>query len=154
MILYMDPKVCNSALWIYPLSKNRCQIGIGEISITKTVSNGFLRLSLLRAVKNVSCFKKMLARARIDESTVVFGNKPVIEPIEKMYADKTSSLLVTVPGKAPLLSGKEFVRPYMLARLLHRQLSEHLQRNHLKRVTSNSVKSYGGINSVNTRPGT
>jgi flavin-dependent dehydrogenase len=82
---YMDPAICNSAFWIYPLKGKRCQIGLGEISITKTASRGNLYLSMLRAMKGISWFKSAFARAKI--VSVVYGHKPVIQPAEKLYAD-------------------------------------------------------------------
>lgn len=84
-IFYMDPKICNSAFWRYPLSKNRCQAGIGEINLEKTASREFLKVSLLRAVKNIKWFKDIFKNAMIDPKTIVYGHNPVIDPLEKLY---------------------------------------------------------------------
>lgn len=87
MALYMDPRVCNSAFWLYPVSRDTVQVGVGEISIGRTVSQHYLRLALERSIQTISWFKDGFENACLDGRTVVFGHKPVIEPAEKMYAD-------------------------------------------------------------------
>lgn len=87
LVLYMDPAVCNAAFWIYPLDKKTCQVGIGEINIGTTTSRGSLYVSLRHAMRKIGWFRDMLGDAVLDKKSLVFGHKPVIEPVEKMYMD-------------------------------------------------------------------
>lgn len=87
LMLYMDPAMCNAAFWIYPLDKKTCQVGIGEINIGTTTSRGSLYVSLRRAMRQIHWFRDALDGAVLDKKSLIFGHKPVIEPVEKMYMD-------------------------------------------------------------------
>lgn len=86
MSLYMDNDLCNSALWFYPLGKDKCQIGLGEIAPYRIASTNELENAVLKG-KYLHPYKEMLADSRIQKSTTVFGHNPVIQPLEKMQED-------------------------------------------------------------------
>jgi len=111
MSLYMDNDLCNSAFWFYPLDSKRCQIGLGDISPYKITSTNELRNKILKG-RLLWPYKKMLAGSKIQESTVVFGHNPVIQPLEKMQEDNLMFVGDSAGMATPLVG--DGIRPSLI----------------------------------------
>ena len=83
---YMDPEICNSAVWFYPISTSRCQLGLGDMAPYVTTDKGDLHKRLMIATQ-LYPFKKMLQSAKANLESTVYCHNPVIQPLERMQAD-------------------------------------------------------------------
>ncbi len=84
-VFFIDRKYAKTGWWVYPITKNRCQIVIGDVAPLVELTKNDMRVNLLRAIKEFKHYN--LSKAKEVKGTELFIEYP-IDPLEKMIDDR------------------------------------------------------------------
>jgi flavin-dependent dehydrogenase len=105
---FVDTRYSNSGGWVYPISKNKCQVAIGELMPLVESTHSDLRRNLLRSIKNYHTYE--LSKSKIVENTDFSVQYPV-EAISTMALNRLIIIGDAAGQATPIMA--EGLRPIL-----------------------------------------
>lgn len=135
---FLDNRFGKAGWWVYPYSKDRCQIVNCEIEPLLEVTKEHMRENLLRVLREYKLYD--LKKAKITPKTELFFEIPV-EPVEKMYADNFLIVGDAAGHATPILA--EGIRP---ALVMGREAGRIIKKAFIKKdLSKKTLKKYKKI---------
>ena len=144
-ILNGDFNYTNAGGWLYPISKTKCQIGIGDFVPYKTGYKKSIKERAEEMIKNCEPYKRWLKEGKI--ISTFYKKAPMIMPLHHMVQDNLV-LLGDAGGQSTPFLG-EGIRPAFemasdVAKVLKKSFDkDNFSRDSLKEIEREWLKKFG-----------